>query len=346
MHVVFLGMLTCNSFVASLPLGDDLVEVQDGPVELRLSESIALIAGLAPDTEYTLTSFPSRNRQVFRTLKWEKSPLVPLDMRRMYISPKENGKFLPLHVSGEYLWTDSFQYEFWAQIFRHGMFCLPHGAIVLVPNPVERFCFLLDSREIRWHTNRRMKRDAFTFSVTNCSSSGMELLKKVLDEGLRVCAAMHGDGWITEEFISNISLIVENCSDLDFHVFRLIEIASGKTAAWSLGFRYRSSFMDFTACTPIRDKRSAGKILLIKESRWLKANGVKLWYLGFELPYMVGLSEDAQRLSRSEFQAKWRDPGYIICDFSSQCVSVGYVGRIKFGIGRAARAFFQQRWPD
>lgn len=65
--------------------------------------------------------------------------------------------------------------------------------------------------------------------------------------------------WINSAFISNIEEMVELCPRIEFVVFRLFEKSSGSTASCSIGYRAGNAFMDFTACTPLRDKRSCGR---------------------------------------------------------------------------------------
>lgn len=291
-HISCLEMSTCNSFWTELGESETHAVCVPHALVEKIDLNLITCSFLVPSTEYSLTFFPSNRSLFFSTLPWQGGE-QDISMQRMYVSPAH------LHFSVnnpfcEYLWTDSFEIAFWIRLFRMGLFCLPHDTIVLIPNPISRFCFDL-AKPISWNVGKKMKPNEFSLHVFESAQK--------LREAIILCREYHGEGgWLTDEFIRNIHLMRD---EMKFHVFELVEVRSRKIAAISIGYRYGNAFMDFTACTPIRDKRAAGKQLLMEESKWLASQGVELWYLGFQLPYMQTLSDDALLLSRSEFAFQW-----------------------------------------
>ncbi len=198
------------------------------------------------------------------------------------------------------LYTDCMDRRFWSRLLRLGLFALPsdRSGIVAIPNPRARFCIDLS---VETTYSRRFTRlylsavDGFDFRVHPNDESR-------LTDSLHLCRAWHkshsGSTWITDSFMSSILQLI---GDFQFVVFELIDRSTGDVAAVSIGFGSADFFMDFTACTPLRDSRSAGKILMRRECDWLQSAGYRLWYLGFQLQCMRDLFKNPRILSRSEF---------------------------------------------
>ena len=205
-----------------------------------------------------------------------------------------------MHSSSNYLFTRDRSVELWARLFRHGLFALDSDCgFVAIPNPKNRFCFDLTPESVRkWNIKERFL-DDFEFVVSTDSEK--------LRSSLSTCRQMHSSGnWITPRFMDNVTeMMCRREFGIDFFVFELIEKSSKKIGSISIGYRFGTSFTDFTACTPIRDKRSVGKLLLKAEHDYLRSLGVKLWYLGLELPYMKALGGGSVILDRRQFHTKW-----------------------------------------
>jgi hypothetical protein len=254
---------------------------------------------LQPGTEYVIKTDKMMTIKTTELRVLIPSPLVPAYIGSDY--PEPVVRQIILHALGDYLFTVHASVEWWARLLRLGVFVLDEESLVTVPNPSKKFCFLLDaSPELA--QNKWL--DVFAFSVHTDTES--------MIEGLLACKKWHTrfgkckSTWITDRFIKIFADISNShyCSDIQFYTFKLTERNTNKVASWSLGYRYRNSFMDYTACTPIRDKRSAGKLLIRCEREFLQSSGVKLWYLGLELSYMSSLQGGIQ-LDRETFQSLW-----------------------------------------
>lgn len=233
-----------------------------------------------------------------------------LESLHLYASPlhlqKPVADLVILHSPEEYLWTDSYDAEFWTRLFSKGLFALPHAQMVLVPNPFRKYAIELDC-EAFFRKSKSMKELSFEFSPLVVDAKHISELKCCLIEcrNWHVRFGKSRSSWITSKFIETVSEMVGESNKVKFHIFKLIDIDSGQVAALSLGFRKGNAFMDFTACTLKRDKRSCGKLLLALQGEWLKSNGVQLWYLGFKLAYMQSVSHSFRELDRSTFQKLW-----------------------------------------
>ena len=271
---------------------------------------------LLPNTTYELRLLPSN--KIFRvtTKQWDREYVFPVPVIACFVYPGSHPVWvqdsLIVESPEEYFYSDSFDPIFWSFLFKQGLFALPHGDVVLIPNPTRKFVFDL-RRPLAWNVGRRMRRsaDEFQFNVVSRESLGASYELK-LTELIRLCGDWHTRNgkthstWIDERFLQAISAISENGSEIDFHAFTLTETKTNRIAAVSIGYMYAHAFMDFTACTLLRDQRSAGKQLLVHQSDFLVSRGVALWYLGFKLPYMDSLSSAGAELSRSDFQSLWR----------------------------------------
>lgn len=202
----------------------------------------------------------------------------------------------------EYFFTYDRSVEFWHTLLSLGLFVLDGPEYVLIPNPKQRFCFDLFQKPIKWRVNIKWMIDFDFHAIPDDTEE--------LRASLCLCRDIHSrrsgsSSWITQLFIDNICSMVNQYKDLQFIVFKVVEKRSGQTAAVSIGYRYKNSFMDFTACTVIRDKRSAGKLVMVAEAQYLQDHSISLWYLGFKLPYMDSLSRDSLSLQRRDFQCRW-----------------------------------------
>ena len=261
---------------------------------------------LRPSAEY-IVKLSSGSLLKFNTLN---SPFNP-EISRTFITmphietPRIVGPLI-IHCHEEYFWTTNFDACFWEKLFIKGLFVLPHGDnAALVPNPKLKFAMHIDTDTRSYKKQKKWKIDSFDFTCT-------QNLLPQLEYSLLQCRNWHiqfgrtNSSWISDKFVQVISEIVGGHSPrIKFHVFQLLERDSGKLAAVSIGYRIGNAFMDFTACTLIRDKRSSGRLLLALQGDWLKSQGVKLWYLGFKLGYMESISDNFQEYDRSTFQQLW-----------------------------------------
>jgi hypothetical protein len=94
--------------------------------------------------------------------------------------------------------------------------------------------------------------------------------------------------------------------------FTLVDETTAEILAASLGYALGENFHDFSAATFVKDERSLGRSLLRLQRRALSQAGFKLWYLGFEIPYMQELN--GRGVDRAEFFDKWKSGGV-----SDQC---------------------------
>lgn len=268
---------------------------------------------LVPGTRYRLSLKESGAGLTVTTRAWSRSFMFPVSVMSLFVCPESHPEViwrdLIVRSPDEYFYSDSFDTSFWAWLFKRGLFALPHDDVVLIPNPAKKFAFDL-TRPVTWHVSRRMRKSGFVFSVIARDKSG-SLFDTELLSLIQACAEWHTRNgtskstWIDPAFIHNVQCMLETCPEINFQAFTVTDTTSGKIAAISIGYKYRDAFMDFTACTLVRDNRSAGKQILIRQCEYLQARGVKLWYLGFKLPYMDSLSRDAREFSRAEFQSVW-----------------------------------------
>ena len=312
-------MAGINSFIKNVDVAvTDAIftdsEVHVEVVTVRDGRLICLC--LLPGKTYSVTLVPTREVVQFRTLPSSLIRHMPEEALRTYISLHSHAdpiliSELILRCPSDYLWTDSIDVPFWERLFCWGLFALPHnvpsGDFVLIPNPSQKFCFDLSQPFIR-NVTRRMRMDDFEFVVTTVSEGhGVDTLMSMLE----LCAEWHSafglskSTWISNTFINAIAHMGKSSTVITFHTFQLVEKSSGRVASVSLGYRVGNAFMDFTACTPIRDRRSAGRLLTGLEGEWLKFHGVKLWYLGFKLGYMDSVSPNGVVLDRWSFQSLW-----------------------------------------
>ena len=286
--------LTCNSCVVKLPFGDTFASLSGfAVIEYKtVGTTLCLCFYLNSETRYELTSFPSETVFEFTTLVGPENAIFYVGHAHTFLCTD-----CPY---GDYLWTDSYDVKLWERLFVCGLFCLPHGDIVLIPNPRNRFCFDLD-QPIVWR-KLRGKCD-FGLRVHSVAISGLDSFKNFFQMVLRTCANAHKDTWITDEFVRVVTAMVGGI--IDFHVFELL--VDGAAVAYSVGYQCGGTgFMDFTACTLVRSKSSFGKRLILAQCEWLQNHGVRLWYLGFELEYMRNLCvQGAKVLSRAQFQLRW-----------------------------------------
>lgn len=163
---------------------------------------------------------------------------------------------------------------------------------------------------ICWNWSNKMRKRDFRFVVESGDTIGAHAMKRTMKESLELIAS-HYDicTWINDLFIRNtVSLISDDeNSSIQYYIFKLFG-GDNDLLSISVGYKFGNSFMDFTAATFKRDKTSCGKILLFNQGEFLKNKlGIKLWYLGFKIPYMETLVRDdsAVELDREKFQNLW-----------------------------------------
>lgn len=281
---------------------------EDTSYQVLVGETAVEFLYLFPQTQY-IVKFDDQVK-TFRTAAWPAS-VYPLMNPALYL-PETVSEWSPalvrdiiIYSPDEYFWTSTFSVKLWEFLFQNGLFALPHDFSVLVPNPKEKFCIDLSASSVLNPKRfRGIETTEFRVDIISRNSSA------ILVEMLNLCAEWHTklgkskSTWINSEFISNIKDMLELCPRIEFVVFRLVEKASGSTASCSIGYRAGNAFMDFTACTPLRDKRSCGKALLMYEAEYLRSRGIQLWYLGFKLPYMDNMP-GKQVYNRGDFQTAW-----------------------------------------
>ncbi|KAF4670449.1 hypothetical protein FOL47_002037 [Perkinsus chesapeaki] len=159
-----------------------------------------------------------------------------------------------------------------------------------------------------------------------------------------VCALYHekvNQGtWLDDRCLDALLAIRDDPGSSDhlrFIAWELRDAETGNIAALSMGFILGSVFHDFTASTPIRDHRSAGRLLLRVEGHMLSLIGVKLWYLGFPMPYMRETLDDfgGRCVPRSEFVQIWQDLAYAPLPESPDNVSSVKLIKKEIAAGRA-----------
>ena len=260
------------------------------------TSSILFLLFLNPGTRYTLRL--SSGEEIAIETKFTRLPHncltgdIPVDVLEQIL----------IFSPDEYAWTIDWTVDFWIVLLKLGVFTLPHDDhIVLIPNPMKKFCLDVDTM-----VEKRKEKD-LRFVPTRITRDNLSVLESML----RLCRDWHVEfgksrsSWISERFIKTISRIVCQSTELSFYVFKLIEESSGRITSVSIGYQYGSSFMDFTACTPVRDNRGCGKILIRNQGYYFKEFlEIKLWYLGFKLPYMTSMSGQVE-LNRQEFQSRW-----------------------------------------
>jgi hypothetical protein len=176
-------------------------------------------------------------------------------------------------------------------------FCFPSGNVVILPNPVSRFCLDLRSPK-EWLRNKKIKKHIDDFAV---------VMKTSLRADLRIAKAYHesknGSTWITDELIDSLQDISSSARDsVQCFSFSLVLKSSGQTAAACLGFACGAVYQDFTMCTPLRDHRSCGSMLSRIVCGILQQMGIQLWYWGYRMPYMEEYaSYGAREFGRREF---------------------------------------------
>jgi len=272
-------------------------------------------------------------RRTITPKTWSGDPRIPPQLQRDYISeqhvgtePLVHGAFSSSPHVPNYLWTDCTDPQFWKHLYDLGLFTLPSDqypfTFILVPNPEKKFAIHMSPGTVNdWNWSRKMRSVVSNYdfvvmsSVQTCGS--VEKMKQELRESLTACAEFHtlrSSTWINEIFIENSCSLVGS-GDVDYHVFKLADKVSGGIVAISIGYKHLRSFMDFTAATFVRSSASLGKILMYMQGDYLRNTlGVKLWYLGFKLPYMESLVRavsidnsnlTAKEFDRQEFQALW-----------------------------------------
>ena len=197
------------------------------------------------------------------------------------------------------------------RMMRCMLFALPHifpwGPVIILPNPVSRFC--LDLRVPRdippqnWFRNRKFHRHARDFTL---------VVKTDLRPDLCIAQAYHesmsGRTWITAHMIELLQDISRCRRDVvQCFSFSLVTKSSGETAAACLGFACGGVYQDYTMCTPLRDHRSCGSLLSRTVAAVLQQIGVSIWYWGYRMPYMQEYTTyGAREFGRQEFNSLLR----------------------------------------
>ncbi|KAF4663808.1 Delta 8 Fatty Acid Desaturase [Perkinsus olseni] len=330
-HHAFSIIATCNSLTFNVPedtqvditklelsrLGQDYCMMEDYTV--YRAGRVVVCLGLRSGTNHLLYAYNEKEDVVVMLAQaMTKEKKIPKSIRfgintRLYFGRDhlklcdEALKLLLVHVPGEYLWSDTWSYRFWRGMFSLGLFALPHKETILIPHPRERYCVDLPSNPEAWVRGKKMRKYGNSFQLSVNMDFEMDLT---------LCALYHekvNQGtWLDDRCLDVLLMMREDPGgpqDLRFVAWELRDVATGNIAALSMGFILGSVFHDFTASTPIRDHRSAGRILLQVEGHMLTLLGVKLWYLGFPMPYMRETLDDlgGRCVPRAEFIAKWHE---------------------------------------
>jgi hypothetical protein len=239
---------------------------------------------------------------------WPYSFTLPLTVQRAFVTPEHTEPLVSAAFTSdnaeEYLYTNSRDINFWVRLYTLGLFTLPSSSLIAIPNPREKFCLILPCA---WNMSRKMLKCRSTeFIVESTESLGLERFKESMESALRRLASHYPSTWITPLFIKNTISIIDQ-QKIDYYIFKLFDCEV--LVSISIGFRHKTSFMDFTAATFLREKHSYGKILMFKQGDWLHDHvKIRCWYLGFQLPYMTTLVADdkaARKLTREQFQILW-----------------------------------------
>jgi hypothetical protein len=188
------------------------------------------------------------------------------------------------------------------RIMCYMLFALPHeypwGKVVILPNPVSRFCIDLRLPQRDWFRNKKMKKFADEFTL---------VVKTDLRSDLRIAKSYHesisGSTWITDELIDLLQSISCGARDaLQCFSFSLVTKCNGEVAAACLGFACGGVYQDYTMCTPVRDRRSCGSMLSRIVCAILQQMGIHVWYWGYRMPYMEEyVPYGAREFGRQEF---------------------------------------------
>jgi hypothetical protein len=275
---------------------------------------------MIPGYTYELELKPSGQRVRVSTLVWNGDRRIPPPLTREYIGPEHVGKEPLLSIVfqnsdslPEFMWTDCKDPKFWAYLYSRGLFTLPYDEypFIHIPNPRKKFCLDLARDGWRWKWPR--KKTNVKIKLASVATIGIEAMRNELAQSLHACAEFHirrkRSTWINDLFVHNSIELVEK---VDFHVFTLVDSVSDEILAISIGYKHGWGFMDYTAATYVKSPASYGRVLMFHQGDFLKYNlGVKLWYLGFKLPYMTQLVEKrdgmdiAREWDRVEFQSAW-----------------------------------------
>jgi len=279
------------------------------PVATQYTSDSVSLSFLIPGFEYRVTT----DRALVR-IKCPPSRIpYPFHILRLLVRPEHVGKeplvssaFSSYLVDEDYLFTDCPDAQFWLHLYCLGLFTLPlSDNLIGIPNPREKFCLQLDPSP-SWKWTRKMRKATYKFVVDSVDSIGIEALSLSMGRILEKIAMHYSSTWVNELFIRNtVSLISADCP-VQYYIFKLMD--GEELVAVSVGYKYKDSFMDFTAATFRRDKCSPGKLLMFNEGIFLREKlHVKLWYLGFKLPYMTDLVTDdsAKNIPRETFQKLW-----------------------------------------
>ncbi|KAF4672670.1 hypothetical protein FOL46_008638 [Perkinsus olseni] len=360
---------TCNSLTFNVPedtqvditklelsrLGQDYCMMEDYTV--YRAGRVVVCLGLRSGTNHLLYAYNEKEDVVVMLAQaMTKEKKIPKSIRfgintRLYFGRDhlklcdEALKLLLVHVPGEYLWSDTWSYRFWRGMFSLGLFALPHKETILIPHPRERYCVDLPSNPEAWVRGKKMRKYGNSFQLSVNMDFEMDLT---------LCALYHekvNQGtWLDDRCLDVLLMMREDPGgpqDLRFVAWELRDVATGNIAALSMGFILGSVFHDFTASTPIRDHRSAGRILLQVEGHMLTLLGVKLWYLGFPMPYMRETLDDlgGRCVPRAEFIAKWHEFSRTPLPRAADSVSSVKLIKSEIAAGRALIPPRPQRGP-
>ncbi len=185
------------------------------------------------------------------------------------------------------------------------LFALPHevpwGSVVVMPNPVSRYCIDLrvtpDRPPVNWFRSRKFQKYARDFTL---------VVKTDLRSDLQVAKSYHesrsGGTWITDELMQLLQLVSGSRDVVQCFSFSLVTKSGGETAAVCLGFACGGVYQDYTMCTPLRDHRSCGSLLSRIVCAVLQQIGIDVWYWGYRMEYMEEYaSYGARDFGRQEF---------------------------------------------
>mmetsp|Transcript_37257 Transcript_37257/g.107610 ORF Transcript_37257/g.107610 Transcript_37257/m.107610 type:complete len:301 (+) Transcript_37257:1-903(+) len=221
-----------------------------------------------------------------------------------------------LGVRGNYAYAASVESVFFAELLRHGFFILPTEGtqIFSCPFPRKPYVFKLQEPIVRpgreqelapgttWRRCKMLRRYGGQFQIS-CNSS--------LRAHLQLCNDYHearSGSWMSAQFIDAIMKIHEDSGNgIKVYGFELWEKSTGRLAAASFGLAIGTFFHDFSMCSLIKDRRSAGAILSKAIGALLTECGIQDWYWGCKSKYMADYeAHGAREISRGEYYARLR----------------------------------------
>ena len=184
-----------------------------------------------------------------------------------------------VEAPGDWLWASSWQCETLLRLYRYALFTIPcdYTGLLMLPNPVKRYCIDLTAPNVRWDRSRIMrkaKRQSFRLTVNADYGGSLQAL----------ITGHHEQGrghWFTDELRATFeSMAADPACPVKHCVFELWDEADGSLVAITAGFGVGRAFHDYSMCTLQRDDRSAGSLLSRAVAHLLKGCGYEIWYWG------------------------------------------------------------------